>query len=158
MRGSGTIALASAHTSCLRQIFKERPGNPGRPEIIAPNCCHSNSAKSETRKVERAGGGIIEIHFFDTSPKRNFRMATPRLAPNARAVYAETPRAAIECGRISVDSSTAFNDNDDAPLRSSVSATLRRALPRARGRVLHRSTHDVRPVAALCRTESATLG
>jgi hypothetical protein len=77
VRGSGTIALASAHTSCLRQIFKEQPGDPGRPEILAPNCCHSNSAKSETRKVEGAGGGIIEIRFLDTSPKTQLLVEHP---------------------------------------------------------------------------------
>jgi len=68
-RGSGTIALASAHTSCLRQIVKEQ--NPtdaaGRPGSITP-VSRALQARYRAMGFGKAGARIISLERPDTSP------------------------------------------------------------------------------------------
>ena len=70
-RGSGTIALASAHTSCLRQIVKEQSPTEaaGRPGSITPV---PRALQASLRGVEPQTGvaRIISAERLGTSPGR----------------------------------------------------------------------------------------
>jgi hypothetical protein len=94
-RGSGTIALASAHTSCLRQIVKEqslteaagRPGSitrspaPSKPSIEEWNLRNGRARiigleRRGTSPSERKFDGTLVRSVFDRLVSRSY--STPR--------------------------------------------------------------------------------
>ena len=74
--GSGTIALASAHTSCLRQIVKERrlTDAAGEPGILTPDP-RAIQALREDLRYRKGRARIIDRDRSDTSPHRKFSRA-----------------------------------------------------------------------------------